>query len=185
MLFCENPEDRFYERLMKTVPVRRKKDVFGTAGYLDNVLFDIIRFNEESEDFEIMFRNEKHKTVFEEAVRKKDKKDYALMATIYLLTADLRLWNIAKHHVEKTVVDFGSIKLKGIHESGYTLFCGAKDIYTESRNLCIADLVDKELIPPKIFGLLCNAMVIRRCGLAEISKEERMEKHDSGNRKIQ
>ena len=176
MLFCENPEDRFYERLMKTVPVRRKKDTVDTLKYLDNVLFDISRFNEESEEFKIMFKNEKHKTVFEEAVRKKDKKDYALMAVIYLLTADLRLWNIAKPHVEKTVVDFGNIKLKGIHESDYTLFCGAKDIYMETRNLCIADLVDKELISPKIFGLLCNAMVIRRCGLAGINKEERKEK---------
>lgn len=43
MLFCENPEDRFYERLMQTIPKQYKKDSF------EHVLFKTNRFNEESE----------------------------------------------------------------------------------------------------------------------------------------
>ena len=34
------------------------------------------------------FKNEKHRELFGEAIRRKDKKDYALMAALYLLTAD-------------------------------------------------------------------------------------------------
>lgn len=65
MLFCENPEDRFYERLMQTVSKQYKKD------YLDNVFFKTSRFNEESEGYKTMFKNERHKSIFEETVRKK------------------------------------------------------------------------------------------------------------------
>ena len=44
------------------------------------------------------YKNEKHQSEFEEAIRKKDKKDYAMMAALYLLTADLRLWNLSRNH---------------------------------------------------------------------------------------
>ena len=121
MLFCDNPTDRFYERLMQSVPKQRKMETYDTP---ESTL--IMSFlNTGSEEY-MVFKNEKHRVIFEEAVRKKDKKDYALMAALYLLTADLRLWNIAKHHVEKTAINFKGIKLKGVQETGYSLFCGAK-----------------------------------------------------------
>lgn len=167
MLFCDNPADRFYERLMQTVPKHRKKDTFDTPD--STLIMSFLRI--EGEEY-MMFKNEKHRMIFEEIIRKKDKKDYALMAALYLLTADLRLWNMAKHHMEKTTINFKEIKLKGIHESGYTLFCGAKDLYTGTRHLCIADLADAELIPPKLFGLFCNAMAIRRVGLRAVKSAE-------------
>lgn len=182
MLFCNNPTDRYFERLMQTVPILRKNERPDNSEItLIMIILDGIRANAESEETENMFKNEKHKVLFEEAVRKKNKKDNALMAVIYLLTSDSRLWNIVKHHIEKSSVDFGSIKLKGIHESGYTLFCGAKDIYTGTRHLCMVDLADNELIPPKIFVLLCNAMAIRRFGIEPTIKKEGTKKDDSGN----
>lgn len=179
MLFCDNPTDRFYERLMQTVPKHRKKDTFDTPD--STLIMSFLRM--EGEEY-MVFKNEKHRMIFEEIIRKKDKKDYALMAALYLLTADLRLWNTAKHHIEKTAINFKEIKLKGIHESGYALFCGAKDLYTGTRHLCITDLADTELIPPKLFGLFCNAMAIRRCGLGAINNKERTEKNDTDNRKM-
>lgn len=42
----------------------------------------------ESEEYPMEFKNEKHRELFGEAIRRKDKKDYALMAALYLLTAD-------------------------------------------------------------------------------------------------
>lgn len=42
------------------------------------------------------YKNEKHRELFGEAVRRKDKKDYGLMSAIYLLTSDLRLWQKVK-----------------------------------------------------------------------------------------
>lgn len=104
---------------MQTVPILRKNERPDNSEItLIMIILDGIRANAESEETEIMFKNERHKVLFEEAVRKKNKKDNALMAVIYLLTSDFRLWNIVKHHIEKSSVDFGSIKLKGIHESG-------------------------------------------------------------------
>lgn len=124
----------------------------------------------------MIYRNEKHRTNFEDAIGKRDKKKYTLMAALYLLTADLRLWNAAKHHVEKNTIDFGSMKLNGIHENGYILFCGAKDLSAGTKHLCISDLADTKLVPPGIFALLCNGMAIRRFGLAAINNKERMTK---------
>ena len=75
------------------------------------------------------YKNEKHQSEFEEAIRKKDKKDYAMMAALYLLTADLRLWNLSKRHVGKISINFADIRLKNIHANGYALFCCAKDLW--------------------------------------------------------
>ena len=52
------------------------------------------KYLKESEMNPMRYKNEKHQSEFEEAIRKKDKKDHAMMAALYLLTADLRLWNL-------------------------------------------------------------------------------------------
>ena len=64
------------------------------------------------------FRNEKHRTVFTEAVAKLDKKDYALMAAVYLLTADCRLWSITGRYVQRNEILFENIHLKGSTANG-------------------------------------------------------------------
>lgn len=46
------------------------------------------QFIRESEELPMNFRNEKHRLAFDEAVRKLNKKNFALMAAIYLLTAE-------------------------------------------------------------------------------------------------
>lgn len=139
---------------------------------------------ERSKEASMIYRNEKHRTNFEEAIRKREKADHALMAALYLLTADSCLWNAAKHYVEKSRIDFGSMKLHGIHENGYILFCGAKDLSAGTKHLCISDLADTKLVPPKIFWLLCNGMAIRRFGLAAIKNKERTTNNDPDNGKI-
>ena len=119
------------------------------------------------------YKNEKHQREFEEALRKRDKKDYAMIAALYLLTADLRLWNLSKRHVGKIEINFADIRLKNIHENGYALFCCAKDLCLGTKHLTVADLADTDLIPPKLFELICNAMAIRRFGLGAIKTTER------------
>lgn len=123
----------------------------------------------ESEEYPMEFKNEKHRELFGEVVRRKDKKDYALMAALYLLTADFRLWNTVKHCTEKAIIDFDRVRLKGIHPTGYTLYCCAKDLYLGTKHMSVSDLADTELIPPKVFGLICNAMAIRRFGLGAVN----------------
>ena len=69
-----------------------------------------------------------------------------------------------KAMVKKNAVEFDSIKLNAIHLKGYTLYCVAKDIYLGTRHLSVSDLIDMNLVTPKLFGVITNAMVIRRFG---------------------
>lgn len=131
-------------------------------------LLRLEKYIEESENEPMEFKNDKHREIFMEAACKLDKKNYALMAALYLLTADLKLWNAVKRCVVKNDIQFRCVHLHGSTENGYTLYCAAKDLYLGTKNLSICDLADAELIPPKIFGLVCNAMAIRRFGLGAI-----------------
>lgn len=133
------------------------------------------RYLKESEGKAVGYRNEKHREVFEEITAKMDKKNYALLSALYLLTADHRLWKIMKHHIQKNGVDFQNVSLKGIHENGYTLYCVAKDLYFGTKHLSVSDLADTELIRPQMFMLVCNAMAVRRFGLKAIWLAERRE----------
>jgi hypothetical protein len=135
----------------------------------------VSRYLEESEGKAVSYRNEKHKAVFEEITAKMDKKNYALLSALYLLTADHRLWKIMKHHTQKNEVDFQNVSLKGIHENGYTLYCVAKDLYLGTKHLSVSDLSDTDLIRPQMFAMICNAMAVRRFGLKAIQLAERRE----------
>lgn len=114
------------------------------------------------------YRNEKHRVVFELTLRKKNRKDYALMSALYLLTADFTLWQSVRQCVVGNVICFAEIRLHGLNENSYTLFCAAKDLYLGTDCLTISDLADTTLVPPKIFGLICNGMAVRRFGLGAI-----------------
>lgn len=131
------------------------------------------QFIRESEELTMNFRNEKHLQVFDEAVHKLDKKNFPLMAAIYLLTADHKLWMQIKRFVERNEIEFGSFKPKDCTENGYTFLCCAKDLYLGTKHITISDLADTELVSPKMFALICNAMAIRRFGLGAIQYRER------------
>lgn len=51
----------------------------------------LIQFIRESEELHMNFRNEKHRLAFDEAIRKLNKKNFALMSALYLLTAEHKL----------------------------------------------------------------------------------------------
>lgn len=119
------------------------------------------------------FKNEKHGAVFRDEIKKLNQRNRALMSAVYLLTADRKLWNYAKKYVERNRVDFDMLKPKDSTENGYTLYCTAKDLYCGTRHITVSDLADTELISPKMFGLICNAMRIKRLGLDAIECRER------------
>ena len=131
------------------------------------------QYLKKSEENPMDFRNEKHRIVFTEAIEKLNRKNYALMSAMYLLTAERGLWMTAKHSVGKNEIRFDAIHLKNSTENGYTLFCCAKDLYLGTKHITIKDLADTALIAPSIFGLICNAMTIRRFGLGAIHYNER------------
>ena len=119
------------------------------------------------------FRNEKHRLTFVEAIRKLDKKNFALMSALYLLTAEHKLWMQIRIYVERNEIKFDRFKPKDSTENGYTLLCCAKDLYLGTKHITISDLADTELIAPRMFALICNAMAIRRFGLGAIQYKER------------
>ena len=131
------------------------------------------QFINESEELHMNFRNEKHRLAFVEAIRKLDKKNFALMSAVYLLTADHKLWTQSQSFVERSGIKFDSFKPKDSTENGYTLLCCAKDLYLGTKHITISDLADTELIAPRMFALICNAMAIRRFGLGAIQYKER------------
>ncbi len=124
------------------------------------------------------YRNEKHRIVFSEAIKRLNQKDKALMAALYLLTAEHKLWTRIRKFVERDEIQFHSFKPKDSTESGYTLLCAAKDLYLGTKNLTVSDLADPELIAPKTFTLICNAMAIKRLGLSAIHFKEEMKSYD-------
>ena len=131
------------------------------------------QFIKESEELHMNFRNEKHRLAFVEAIRKLDKKNFALMSALYLLTAEHKLWMQIRNYVERNEIKFERFKPKDSTENGYTLLCCAKDLYLGTKHITISDLADTELIAPRMFALICNAMAIRRFGLGAIQYKER------------
>lgn len=131
------------------------------------------QFIRESEELHMNFRNEKHRPTFVDAIRKLDKKNFALMSAVYLLTAEHKLWMQVRNFVERNEIKFDRFKPKDSTENGYTLLCCAKDLYLGTKHITISDLADTELVAPKMFALICNAMAIRRFGLGAIQYKER------------
>ena len=192
-IFSEEPYSRQMERLMTAVPNFKPRGVgFRFAetqitvitAAMPEILTDAMRqircppfrkrFNEyiESEENPMAYINEKHRTRFTLAAKNVHRKNYALLSALYLLTADQRLWSCCKHHIINGCVFFENIKLNNCTERAYTLYCAAKDLTLGTKHLTVSDLSDADLVPPMLFRTICNAMAIRRFGLAAI-KENR------------
>ena len=202
MYFTETPSLREIEKAMKMVPnftprghgvvilckhefaekncigTPQKEILARTVSRINNPLFQkrFQKYINESETIPMNFRNSKHSISFTDTIRKKNKKDYALMSALYLLTAEFALWQTAKRYATDNSIDFKSLQPAGISENGYTLFCAAKDLYHGTEYLTISELAEPQLIPPRMFALICNAMAIRRFGLSAIHFEQRSDK---------
>lgn len=163
------------EERIKAGAASYKEALTETMSAIRNPMF-IRRLNQylnESEECPMDYRNEKHRIAFTEAVEKLNRRNFALMAALYLLTADHRLWIAAKRYTERNVIRINSIKLRDCSVNAYTLLCAAKDLYLGTKHLTVSDLADTDLISPRMFALICNAMAIRRFGLGAINYKER------------
>lgn len=193
-VFSDNPYDRRMERLMMTVPNFRPRGVgfrfteaqifiTATAATPTEILTATMRqircppfrkrFNEyiESEENPMTYINEKHRARFALAAKNVRRDNFALLATLYLLTADGRLWNCCKHHIAGNAVFFEKIRLHACSERAYTLYCAAKDLTLGTKHITVSDLADSDLVPPMLFRTICNAMAIRRFGIAAIKED--------------
>ena len=75
----------------------QKEILARTVSRINNPLFQkrFQKYINESETIPMNFRNSKHSISFTDTIRKKNKKDYALMSALYLLTAEFALWQTA------------------------------------------------------------------------------------------
>ena len=191
-LFSEDIYSRKLERLMTTVPNFKPRGVgfrfaepqifiavTATPAEILSATVQQIRcppfrkrFYEyiESEENPMIYLNERHRARFDLAAKNVRRDNYALLSALYLLTADGRLWNCCKHHIAANTVFFEKIKLYDCSERAYTLYCAAKDLTLGTKHITVSDLADADLVPPMLFRTICNAMAIRRFGLAAIKE---------------
>ena len=121
------------------------------------------------------FKNKNHQAIFNAMTNKLDPRDRTKMSVLYLLTADVRLWNASKPYINKGKIQLDRIKLKNGNENAYALLCCAKDIAYGTSYLTVTDLADSDLISPKLYGLIGNAIALRRYGI-EVYKSRKIQK---------
>ena len=163
-------------------PFIKEKIKFGTATkkqIMDAVFMNIrnSKFRErlssfirESENTNMNYFNKWHEYGFNKALERIDRENYKLISAVYLLKADTQLWRRVQNQVEKNCIRFDKMNLGSVDEKAYTLFCCAKDLYLGTKHITIGDLADEQLISPKMFGIICNALAIRRFGIGVLNQ---------------
>jgi hypothetical protein len=86
------------------------------------------------------------------------------LATLFLLTADNKLWCAAKEHIYFDSVDFKSMHLNGINTDGYALYQTARTIFTGREYIKMDEIADETLIGNDIFKTIINATLIAKYG---------------------
>lgn len=168
---------------LPTCPFIRDKIKFGTATkkqIMDAVFMNIrnSKFRErlslfirESENTKMNYFGKKHESDFKKTIERIDSENYKLVSAVYLLTANPQVWRRVQNQVEKNCICFDKMNLGSVDEKAYTLFCCAKDLYLGTKHITIADLADEQLISPKMFGIICNALAIRRFGTGALCEQ--------------
>ncbi len=121
------------------------------------------------------FKNESHKRAFMSKAKVMNIANKELMCKLYLLTADVKLWQLTKRCMETNQIPLHLIHLRPGTEERYILLCCAKDLTMGTKYLSIADLSDSNVISPQMFNILSNAIAIRRFGLDAIQYKGRRE----------
>ena len=148
MFFINNPSLRKLESFMQEVPHFPPKGVKVDLDKLEDeiLLFEIekviVNLKQQKGKERIMkFRNDQHRSTFLKEAKKQSLKNHKLIAALYFLTADTKLWDTAKNSVGKDDIVFENIHLKSGSETAYALYCAAKDLYNGSRHLAISESV--------------------------------------------
>jgi hypothetical protein len=88
------------------------------------------------------------------------------LATLFLLTADNKLWCAAKEHIYQDSFDFKKMHLNGMNTDGYAIFQTARTIYTYREYIKQDEIADKTLITEQTFKVIINAMLLSKYGAA-------------------
>ncbi|MDD3833091.1 MAG: hypothetical protein PHR18_04210 [Oscillospiraceae bacterium] len=116
----------------------------------------------------MMFRSERHEDLFCREARKPRNQSACMLTAIYLFSADNTLWRNAKYQLGNGVDKLLNLPLEGISITGYTLYKAALALCRGTDDLTISELADRDSISPLVFGIICEAMTLRRYGIAAV-----------------
>ena len=165
-LFTTKPTDQFFERFMKRQP-NFKPD----APEADRIQETLDAEKERKETRAMIYRDERHEHTFEKEVSMRpDSVSRALLAALYLLTADRNLWSQVKDHISLRRVYVEDMRPKNLTGTSYVYFAAAKDIMSGTRNIQLMEIADPALLSMKSYMILCTALAIRAYGVEKASQ---------------
>ena len=165
-LFTTKPTDQLFERFMKHQP-NFKPD----APEADRIQENLDAEKERKETRAMIYRDERHQHTFEKEVSMRpDSVSRALLAALYLLTADRNLWNQVRDQISLRRVYVDDMRPKNLTGTSYVYFSAAKDILTGSRNIQLMEIADPALLSMKSYMILCTALAIRAYGVEKASQ---------------
>ena len=94
-------------------------------------------------------------------------------AVMYLLTANENLYLHTANCFCRYGIEFAYATLRDMSPHDYTLFSAAKDIYSDTPGMALADLANSVVVDPLAFSLIVNALLIARYGRAVLDIRER------------
>ena len=115
-----------------------------------------------------MFATLGHQSRFEKAIKTINKKNKSLVAAVYLLTIDNKVWSEFRPFVSTNNIPLDTKRLHSSGEFGYVYYCAAKDLLLGTRSITIGELADKSLVPARVFALIINAFSIKQYGIKAI-----------------
>lgn len=97
----------------------------------------------------------------------------AYFAAMYLLTANGSLYYHTANCFCRYSIEFDYATLRGMTLQDYTLFSAARDIYTDTPGMALADLASVVVVDAVVFSLIVNALLIARYGPAVLQMNEK------------
>ncbi len=165
-LFTTKPTDQLFERFMKHQP-NFKPD----APEADRIQAELDAEKERKEARPMIYRDDRHHHTFEkEAAMRPESISRALLAALYLLTADRNLWSQVRDHISLRRVYVEDMRPKNLTGTSYVFFSAAKDILSGSHTVQLTEIADPALLSMKSYLILCTALAIRAYGVAKASR---------------
>lgn len=125
----------------------------------------------------IQFASDAHKKRFESQLNRINKKNKPLVAAVYLLAIDNKVWSQCWQNIQYNSVRIAEKKLRYSGRYGYLYFCAARDLFFGTKTVTLGELTDRDIVEEKTFALVMNAIAIKQYGInaVYVSDTERNE----------
>lgn len=120
----------------------------------------------------MLFRNNRHKLLFETERQRMQRPDNRKMAVLYLLTADDSLWRAAKRWLQDGKVNLINVHLGNISSNSYALWKAVKEIQSGEKQISLRELSNTEDISDQAFQLIVQAVTVMRLGVKALQLKE-------------